>query len=491
MIDGSSPRDTAALQRQALVAVDLGAESCRVSLLQFVDDAPVVRVVHRCANGPIEVEGSLFWDFDAIYENVLIGLRRCAKLAPEGIASIGVDGWAVDNIRLDQDGNALGKPYCYRDERTVEAVEKLHALISPERLYALTGAQDLRINTLYQLYADNLRGVAPNAPWLTLPEYLMYLLGGRQVCEYTNATHTQMLSVRNQDWSDEVFAAAGLSLSGAAEVIFPGTDIGKLTGPLAELPAFRETRLIAPACHDTASAIAGIPATGDDWAYISSGTWSLVGAVVAHSFTGDEALTENFTNQGGVGGAIYLQKNVNGMWMIRQCMEQWKLEGTDWQIDKLVEECRACETPSDLLVVDDPSLMLPGDMPGRINRQLQANGFSPLPEGPSHAARYASLIFHSLAARYAEVFDHVARITGKRLKRVFIVGGGSRNQYLNGLVESVTGLKVITASPESSTIGNFAIQLAALEDGSNEMGASAESVARWATVLNAPSVFAA
>jgi rhamnulokinase len=490
MTDGSSPRDAAAFQRPALVAVDLGAESCRVSLLQFHDEVPAVRVVHRCANGPVEIDGGLFWDFDFIFENVLIGLRKCAELAPEGIASIGVDGWSVDNIRLDQDGKPLGKPYCYRDERTVEAVEKLHALISPERLYALTGAQDLRINTLYQLYADNLRGVAPNARWLTLPEYLMYLLGGRPVCEYTNATHTQMLSVRNQDWSDEVFAAAGLSLSGAAEMIFPGTDIGKLAGSLAELPAFRETRLIAPACHDTASAVAGIPATGDDWAYVSSGTWSLVGTVVAHSFTGDEALTKNFTNQGGVGGMIYLQKNVNGMWIIRQCMEQWKLEGIDWQIDKLVEECQTCDAPSDLLTVDDPSLMLPGDMPGRINRQLKANGFAPLPEGPEHAARYATLIFHSLAARYAEVFDNLSRITGKRFKRVYIVGGGSRNQYLNGLVESVTGLKVIKASSESSTIGNFAIQLAALENGADETSAPAEAVARWATVLNAPSVFA-
>jgi len=474
----------ATLQRQAIVAVDLGAESCRVSLLQFANGSPAFRVVHRCANGPIETAIGLVWDFDTIFANVLEGLRRCADLAPEGIASIGADGWAVDYVRLDKNGDAIGKPFCYRDERTVLAMADLQTRIPPERLYELTGAQDLRINTLYQLYADNLSNVSPEFPWVTLPEYLMYLLGGRRVCEFTNATHTQMVSVQSRDWCQEVFVAAGHCLTAAPPIVQPGTDIGKLSGPISELPAFHNTRIIAPACHDTASAIAAVPASGDDWAFISSGTWSLVGTTVSHSCISEEARRENFTNQGGVDGTIYLLKNVNGMWMLRQCLDQWKLEGMEWQLAELIEACQRLETPSNLLDVDDPALMLPGDIPARINTQLQANGNPPLAKGPSNAPMYASLIFHSLAERYAQVLNHLAAITNKRFKRLFIVGGGSRNIYLNHLVEKATGLDITLASAESSTVGNFAIQLAALEQSSKGAGVPAESVERWALVLN-------
>lgn len=478
---------TAPPTRKAIVAVDLGAESCRVSLLRFVDGSPSFRVVHRSANGPIETESGLVWDFDAIHASVLDGLRSCADLAPEGIASVGVDGWAVDYVRLGENGGPVRNPFCYRDERTVNSMADMRTRISPERLYALTGAQNLRINTLYQLHADNLDGISPDLAWVTLPEYLMHLLGGRRVCEYTNATHTQMVLGASGDWCPEVFEAAGLSLAVAPPIVQPGTDIGSLSGPLAQLPAFRNSRLIAPACHDTASAIAGIPASGDDWAFISSGTWSLVGTVIPHAITADEARHENFTNQGGIGGSTYLLKNVNGMWMLRQCLEHWKSEGGDWKFADLVEACAQVEPPPSLLDVDDPALMLPGDIPAHINVQLRARGALPLRSSPSDAPRYANLIFHSLAARYAQVLDRLAAITGKRFQRLFIVGGGSRNRYLNDLVARATGLEVIPASAESSTVGNFAIQISALEQGSTTAGVSAESVAHWAAVLNQPS----
>ncbi|HEY0264805.1 MAG TPA: FGGY family carbohydrate kinase [Granulicella sp.] len=479
---------TAIDRKQALVAVDLGAESCRVSLLRFHNGSPVIRLVHRTANGPVETGGQLHWDFDAIYASVLTGLHKCAELAPEGIAAIGVDGWAVDNVRLDGNGNAIGQPFCYRDERTVTAVEKLQHTISADRLYELTGAQDIRINTLYQLYSDTLHGVPGDAMWLNLPEYLTYLLGGRKVSEYTNATHTQMLGVDNREWVLEILAAAGLSAAAMPEMVRPGTVVGTLAGELAEFPAFHGTKLIVPACHDTASAIAGIPVTGaDDWAYISSGTWSLVGTVVQKGSTGPEARAENLTNQGGTGG-INLQKNVNGMWLIRQCIEQWKLDGKDWDIAELVEASSGCEEPQHLLDVDDPSLMLPGDMPARINYHLQSHGHLPLSEGPENAPRYACLIFHSLAARYKQVIDHLASISGKELRRLFIVGGGSRNAFLNELVGKATGLAVVPSSPESSTLGNFAVQLASLEENPGTQGVSSAAVGRWATVLNEPGV---
>jgi len=470
-------------QRPAIVAVDLGAESCRVSLLRFTNDTPSIQIVHRCPNGPIQTARGLVWDFETIFDEILQGLRKSAELAPEGIASIGVDGWAVDYVRLNPDGSAFAPPFCYRDERSVASREKLQTRISPSELYRFTGAQDIRINTLYQLYADVLDGVSPELPWLNLPEYLLHRLGAERVSEYTNSTHTQMLGIATRQWSPEVLAAAGIAPSANPKVVLPGTDVGRLSGPLSSLPAFRNTRLIAPACHDTASAIAGIPATGDDWAFISSGTWSLVGTVSSHSITSDEARKENFTNQGGIGGAVYLLKNVNGMWMIKQCLDHWKSQGIEWDIAKLVEECHPVEAPPVLLDVDHPDLMLPGDMPARINEQLRSKG-EPLPEGPSHGPRYASLIFHSLAARYAQVLKNLAALTGKHFNRIYIVGGGSRNAYLNSLVERATGAKVIPSSTESSTLGNFAIQLASAEGWSAQTGANPEAVARWAATLN-------
>ena len=255
---------------------------------------------------------------------------------------------------------------------------------------------------------------------------------------------------------------------------------------LASLPAFRNTRLIAPACHDTASAIAGIPAQGDDWAFISSGTWSLVGCVLDSACVSAAARSSNFSNEGGVGGKIYFLKNVNGMWLLRQCMEHWRSQGQVWTVEQLVEACASFDAPECLIDVDDPDLLLPGDMPARINAQLKRVGQASIPEGPDMAARMTNLILHSLAARYAAVLQDAARITGKTLKRLYIVGGGSKNTVLNRLTAKATGLQVLTGSTESATVGNFAIQLAALEGNyTNGTGVTADAVAEWAGVLSA------
>ena len=448
-------------ERRSLIAVDLGAESCRVSLLRWIDGRPEIRLVHRFANAA-RLEGKyLRWDIDGVCEGVEEGLRACAQLAPDGIAAIGVDGWAVDYVRLRPDGTPLANPFCYRDPRNVEALHRVQSRILPDRLYQLTGVQIISLNTLYQLYAD------PDAeqaiPWINLPEYLLRRLGGKRVSEYTNATHTQLLSVRDQDWCAEIFQAAGLELEAAPPVVRPGTIIGHLQGDLATLPAFRDTSLIAPACHDTASAIAGIPAQGDDWAFISSGTWSLVGCVLNSACVSDAARSANFSNEGGVGGKIYFLKNVNGMWLLRQCLEQWRLQGQVWTVEQLVNACANFDAPECLIDVDEPDLLLPGDMPARINAQLNRLGQASISDGPAMVPRMAHLIFHSLAARYAAVLQDAASITGKTLKRIYIVGGGSKNALLNRLTAKATGLEVLTGPTESATVGNFAIQLASLE----------------------------
>ena len=467
--------------RRASIAVDLGAESCRVSLLRWTDGRPSIELVHRFANNPREVDGGLRWDLNCIVSGVEEGMRKCAQIATEGIRSVAVDGWAVDYARVDAEGVPLADPFCYRDQRTVKAERSAHRRCSQERMRELTGIQILPLNTVYQLHADELAGLPEGQQWLNLPEYLLSHWGGARVAEYTNATHTQLVELYKKQWCREIFQALRLDLASAPKIVPPGTDVGKLTGPLAELPAFADTTLIAPACHDTASAIAGIPAVGNDWAYISSGTWSLVGTLIEQPRNGTAAAAENFTNLGAVGDRICFHKNVNGMWLIRQCTEEWALDGRAWPVADLVAASELVPCPEGLLEVDDPDLLLPGRMPQRINAQRVKRGHEPLDESPDNAPAFASLIFHSLAARYAKVLDRVAFLTGKKLKRLFIVGGANQNVFLNRLTQQATRLEVFRGSAESSTVGNFAVQLATLEGSRDPVtGAYAEPVARWA-----------
>jgi rhamnulokinase len=473
---------------RASIAVDLGAESCRVSLLRWVDGKPVIALVERFGNAPREIRkelgGGLRWDLARIVAGLDEGLKKCAAVAVEGIRSIAVDGWAVDYVRVDAQGKPLADPFCYRDERGIEAERRVYERCSPERLRELTGVQLIRINTLYQLYADKLAGVDPGVTWMNLPEYVLSRWGGEWVAEYTNATHTQLVKLYHKRWCEEIFTAVGLDVSRAAKIVPPGTMVGKLKGPLAELPAFRDTALIAPACHDTASAIAGIPALRDDWAYISSGTWSLVGTLVEQPRNGIAERAENFTNLGAVGDRICFHKNVNGMWLIKQCMDCWEAAGRVWDVVELVAAAEKTAKPEGLLDVDDPELMLAGRMLERINVQRTSHGLEPLDEGADGAPAFASLIFHSLAARYAEVLERIALHSGKQLKRLFVVGGASRNEFLNRLTREATGLEVYRGAPESSTVGNFAVQMAALEGSADAVtGVYKEQVSRWALLF--------
>jgi rhamnulokinase len=465
--------------RRAMIAIDLGAESCRVSLLRWLNGVPQIELVHRHANAPVSHNGELRWDLGQITQQMDVGLRKCAEIATEGIQSIAADGWAVDYVRLNQNGHAIADPFCYRDERTIRSQAEVWKRISPAHLRSITGTEMSRINTLYQLYADP-DDLQPK-PWLNLPEYVLHRLGGRAVAEYTNATHTQLVDAEKRTWSPEIFETVGLVMSAAPPLVRPGTVIGKLSGSHLNLEALEGAELIAPACHDTASAIAGIADSGDDWAYISSGTWSLVGTLLQEPVNGPEAQAADFTNLGAVGGRICFHKNVNGMWLLRQCMMEWASE-IDWTVSELIKAAEHLPPPASLLNVDDPDLLLPGEMPARINRQLKRRGLPPLAEGAEAAPQMTSLILHSLAARYGEIVSSLARITGKKLRRMYIVGGGSRNTLLNRLTAKATGLEVRCGAVESATVGNFAVQLAAMENPHRD-GVGAAPVASWAHQL--------
>ena len=477
------------VKRKALIAVDLGAQSCRVSLLRFWHDEPAVDVVHRFSNAPLSSEKGLHWNIEEIWDGVQTGIRACASLAPEGIASIGVDGWAVDYVRMHESGYPEANPFCYRDTRTEIAETEVHALIPASRLYELTGTQILRINTIYQLFADKLAGKDPAAPWMNLPEYITYRLCGTAVAEYTNATHSGLVAIGVHRWSKEVFDAVGLNLAAAPRIVPSGTTVGNLRGDLSELSALQDTKVIVPACHDTASAIAAIPATGNDWAFISSGTWSLVGTILDSPCVSEDARSQNFTNLGGIGGKIYFLKNVNGMWLLRQCMDEWESRGVSVKLEDLLHACESSVAPSHLIDVDAPALMIPGDAIEKINAQLVDAGAKPVIADSLGVPAIANLIFHSLAERYAKVLHSIESTAKKKLRRVFIVGGGNQNKLLNRLTRERSGLEVVLGSSESTTIGNFAIQLAALDgEWIPGIGVPAEAVAKWAQRLTLISV---
>ncbi|MGA7523298.1 MAG: FGGY family carbohydrate kinase [Acidobacteriaceae bacterium] len=475
----------------ALVAIDLGAESCRVSLLRWTTgssgepETPAVSIVHRFANAPWSPDESnpslapsgFRWNLDRICQELDHSLRACAERAPEGIASIGVTGWAVDYVRLDAAGHPIAPPFCYRDPRTNAALEAVHRIIPADQLYARTGVQIQPINTIYQLFADKLAG-APSAPWVNLPEYILHWLGAPRVAEYTNATHTALVDPVTRSWSDELFAALELDRSAAPPLVPPGTALGLIRPDLRRLPAFAQTQLIAPVCHDTASAIAGIAISGSaPWAYISSGTWSLIGMVLPETCRTPEAYAAGFTNLGAVGGGILFHRGLPGMWLLRQCLSHWEHE-RGWSLPELIAETRCLPPPSALLDLDDPAFLPPGDMPARINAQRRRHALPPLTYGCDAAPDYANLIFHSLAHRYASLLADIAHITGHRAEQICIVGGGSRNDYLNDLTAQAAKIPIECHAVESSTLGNFAVQLARLTQPTD--GISAESVAKQA-----------
>jgi rhamnulokinase len=408
-------------------------------------------------------------------------LRKAAAAAPEGIASIGVDSWSVDYVRLAPDGSMLCEPFCYRDERTVKSKQAADAIISPFDIYQRTGAYPLNLNTVYQLMADPAAGIDKRAPWVMFPEYILYWLSGRRVGEYTNSTHTGLVNLKTGTWDAELFEMLGLAVEAAPPLAPTGTVLGPITGPLAALDAFRSAQIIAPATHDTASAIAGIAKDLSSAAYISSGTWSLVGTVTQTPVTTRHAFDAGYTNIGAAGGGLLFHSLINSMWVLKQCMDGWAAEGRPWPIEKIVQEAAACKAPTGVLDMDAPTLMLDSGMPERINKELVRLGFDAIPDVAGNEPLFARTIFESLALRYASALANLEKMLGRKLDRIHMIGGATRNKLLIELTEKQTGLKVEIGETESSTVGSLAIQLAASEAAGKRV--TPEAIRKWAKVL--------
>jgi rhamnulokinase len=470
------------MQEPARIAIDLGAESCLISLLRWKNGNPAIELVHSIPNGPVHRGPSLCWPIAAILTGLEEGLRKAAALALEGIASIAVDGWPVDYVRLTPEGQPLHEPFCDRDERTIHTKVAADAMMRPRDLFARTGALPHRINTVYQLLADPDDHVDPRAPWVLLPEYVLHWLGGSRVAEFSNATHTGLVDLKTGDWDRELFRIFDIPLDAAPPIVRAGAQVGRIKGSLATLDAYRETQLIASASHAAASAIAGIPACLDSTAYIHiyPGTLSLAGTLATAPVTTGEAFAARFTNLGAATGDLCFHAPINGMWLLKQCMKAWSAEGRAWNLEDLIEQAASSSFPG-VINVDAEPLLLESDMPERINHQLWRRRWATIPDVAGNEPVFARVIFESLAARYATALDDLERMLDRKMERIHMLGTGGRNKLLVELIARRTGLPVDIGEVESVTIGNFAVQLAANQAGGEAL--SSDSIRRWAKIL--------
>lgn len=447
------------MKTKNLAAVDLGASSGRVLLVRFDGGQLSLEEVHRFPNRPIMLRGHLFWNILSLWDETLAGLRKARKLAGT-LDSIGVDTWGVDYGLLDVSGLLLGLPFQYRDSRTDGVMERVLARVSREALYARTGIQFQPFNTLYQLYAHEQMqpGELAHAHRLLLiPDLLHSWLCGSLVSERTNVTTTQCWDPMNKAWATDLLEQVGISTTMLPPVVEAGTVLGEV------LPEWRDelgnVRVIAPATHDTGSAIAATPAhSKNNWGYISSGTWSLVGAELAQPVMSEAALAANFTNEGGVLGTTRFLKNVMGLWLLQECQRRLRPEGHRTDYETLLADVDAVPAFSAFIDPDDPRFLAPEDMPSAINTYLVEHKQSPL----SAPAAFARCIMESLVLRYYQVFEQMRELTGNLVTEVHLLGGGARNGRLNQWLADALGIPVIAGPFEATALGNALMQLVGL-----------------------------
>lgn len=439
------------------VAVDLGAGSGRVFLAGVAAGELLLEEARRFHYPPREVEGHLRWDMARIFDEVEAGLRAAGERARgfgRRVQSIGVDSWGVDYGLLDGDGRLLEDPVCYRDARTAGVPARVFARVPRAEIYARTGIQFLEFNTLFQLEAHRQEGLPPGARRLLLiPDLVNHRLTGRAVTEYTNATTTQFVSAESGRWDRVLVERLDLPGDLLGEIVPPGTDLGPLTREQGEQSCLDGAHVVAPATHDTGSAVAGAPLR-EGWAYISSGTWSLVGVEREAPLVNADAARANFTNEGGANGTIRFLKNVMGLWILERCRKEWEEDGPGGGYDRLLAAVDALDRSPGLIFPDDPRLLNPPRMLAAIAQQMSETGQA----APSDAAALAKVVLDSLALRYASVLRTIEILTGRAIGGVQIVGGGGQNDYLSQATANASGRPVVAGPVEATVIGNVLVQ---------------------------------
>lgn len=445
-----------------VAAVDLGATSGRVMAGEVGPGRLTLEEVHRFPNGPVRVAhgrgSTLHWDILGIYRHVLEGVKAAHRAAP--VEGIGIDSWAVDYGLLDGSGALLGNPVHYRDARTEGVMERVLRTVSRRELYDVTGLQQLPFNTLYQLVSEldsaRMRGAET---MLMIPDLLAYWLTGEIGAEHTNASTTQLYDVRARAWATDLAARAGIRPGLLPPLRSPGDVVGTLLTDAARELGLPELPVVAVGSHDTASAVVGVPAEpGANYAYISSGTWSLVGVELAAPVLTDAAMAANFTNEGAVDGRIRFLRNVMGLWVLSETMRTWQSQGRTVELPSLLAEASEVPPLRAVVDIDAPEFLPPGDMPTRIEDACRRTGQEP----PAGQAETIRCVLDSLALAYRRTVRQAAELSGHPVDVVHVVGGGARNTLLCRLTADACGLPVNAGPVEAAALGNVLVQARAL-----------------------------
>jgi rhamnulokinase len=412
-------------------------------------------------NVPVRLPSGLHWDVLRLWGDVTAAVRLAAGQSDQRLESIGLDTWGVDFALLDRDGALIGNPHHYRDGRTDGMQEAAFLRMPREQIFERTGIQFMQINSLYQLLAMALgrsAALEQAQTFLTIPDLLNYWLAGRMVCEFSNATTTQCYDPRGRSWSGPLLAALGIPQQIFPEVVAPGTVLGALRPELAQELGVGGVPVVAPACHDTGSAVAAVPAEGPGFAWISSGTWSIMGIEVREPVITPQSLAFNLTNEGGVDGTFRCSKNIMGLWIVQECRRTWATQGQEWSYAELTQQAGQAAPLLSIVDPDAGEFLKPGDMPARIRAFCRRSG-QPEPDTPGAIVR---CVLESLALKYRWLLERLELVAGQRLAPIYIVGGGAQNQLLNQLTADATGSTVVAGPVEATAAGNLLMQALAL-----------------------------
>ncbi len=464
-------------KKKNYVALDLGAGSGRAILGSFDGERLSLEEAHRFPNDPVSLPDGLHWDVLRLFSDMKQGLIKAAGMADGPIDGIAVDTWGVDYALLDDEGRLLGNPHHYRDARTDGMLEEAFRRMPREEIFASTGLQFMQINTAFQLLSQVLQqdpALKTAERLLMTPDLFHYWLTGRQVAERTIASTSQCYNPAQDEWAQDVIEKLGLPLKIFPEIVSPGTVLGPLRADVVSETGLADTPVIAVGCHDTASAVAAVPLAGAGEAYLSSGTWSLLGVEVPAPVIDENSLKYNFTNEAGVADTIRLLKNITGLWLTQELRRVWNAEGESLSFEDLAELAQSAEPFAHFIDPDDPVFLAPGDMVPRIAEFCRRTG---QPE-PTTRGAILRTAYESLAFKYRWVLDLLEKLTGETLHTIHVVGGGSRNAALNPWTASATGRTVRIGPGEATATGNVLLQmiatgqLASVEEGRELVRAS-------------------
>lgn len=432
------------------LAIDIGASSGRHILAEIKNGKMELNEIYRFENGAEKIDGHLYWNIDKLFENILAGIKECGRLGYKPYA-IGIDTWGVDYALLDKDEKLIGKIYSYRDSRTEKSMIESEKVISFKDLYNITGIQKATFNTVYQLYDDKMTGKIDKAEYfLTIPDYLNYLLSDVKANEYTIASTTALVNAKTRDWDYDLIDKLGYPRKIFQKIVQPGTILGKMKEEIAKEVGF-DAYIIAPACHDTGSAVMGVPSLAEIPLYISSGTWSLLGVELKEPFTIDESREFNMTNEGGFDRTIRYLKNITGMWTIQSIRKELNKKYT---YDELMYMAMDSKHIKSLVDLNDQSFMAPDSMIDAVKDYCKKTN----QVVPETIGEVMEVVYMSLATLYADTVNKIEQITNKKFTSINIVGGGSKDRYLNQLAGELTKKEVYAGPTEGTAIGNVLAQ---------------------------------